>query len=90
MNRVISGLDGCAVYLDDLVVFSDSWDTHIKCLRAVLRHLSEAKLTINLAKCEFARAAVIYLGKVVGNSEVRPVHGKILAIQSFTVSVTKK
>ncbi len=37
MNRVVSGLEGCAVYLDDLVVFSDSWDSHLKCLYAVLR-----------------------------------------------------
>ncbi len=35
MNRVVSGLEGCAVYLDDLVVFSDSWDLHLKRLRAV-------------------------------------------------------
>lgn len=25
MNRVISGLEGCAVYLDDVVVYSDTW-----------------------------------------------------------------
>lgn len=28
MNLVIAGLDGCAVYLND-VVFSDTWDDHI-------------------------------------------------------------
>lgn len=71
-------------------MFSDSWDIHIKRLRAVLRRLSEAKLTINLVKCEFARATVTYLGKVVGNGEVGPVHAKIQAIQTFPVPVTKK
>ncbi len=71
-------------------MFSDSWDTHIKRLPAVLRRLSEAKLTINLVKCEFARATVTYLGKVVGNGEVGPVHAKIQAIQTFPVPVTKK
>ncbi|XP_058618161.1 uncharacterized protein LOC131531435 isoform X1 [Onychostoma macrolepis] len=35
MNTVISGLEGCAVYLDDLVVFSDSWESHLKRLRSV-------------------------------------------------------
>lgn len=29
MNRVISGLRGCAVYLDDVVVYSQTWDEHI-------------------------------------------------------------
>lgn len=90
MNRVISGLDGCAVYLDDLVVFSDSWDTHIKRVYAVMKHLSEAKLTVNLAKCAFARATLTYLEKVVGNGEVLPVHAKVQAIQKFPVTVTKE
>ncbi len=29
MNQVISGLRGCAVYLDDFVVYSQTWDEHI-------------------------------------------------------------
>ncbi len=77
MNRVISGLEGCVVYLDDLVVFSDSWESHLKCFRAVLQRLSDARLTVNLAKCEFAKATVTYLGKVVGNGTVRPVQAKV-------------
>lgn len=90
MNRVISGLEGCAVYLDDLVVFSDSWESHLKRLRSVMRRLSEARLTVNLAKCEFAKATVTYLGKVVGNGEVRPIQAKVQAIQNFPSPSTKK
>ncbi len=48
MNQVISGLEGCAVYLDDLVVFSDSWESHLKHLCAVLQCLSDARLIVNL------------------------------------------
>ncbi len=62
MNRVVSGLEGCTVYLYDHVVFSDSWDSHLKRLCAVLRRLSDAKLTVNLAKCSFAQATITYLG----------------------------
>ncbi len=62
MNRVVSGLAGCAVYLDDLVVCSDSWFSHVQRVRALFDRLAEAKLTVNLAKCEFARATVTYLG----------------------------
>lgn len=90
MNRVICGLEGCAVYLDDLVVFSDSWESHLKRLRSVLRRLADARLTVNLAKCEFAKATVTYLGKVVGNGEVRPMHAKVQAVQNFPSPTTKK
>lgn len=78
------------MYLDDLVVFSDSWDLHLQRLRAVLMRLSEASLTVNLAKCDFARATVTYLGKVVGNGEVRPLNAKVQAIQEYSAPTTKK
>ena len=30
MNLVVGGLEGCAVYLDDVVIFSDTWDDHVQ------------------------------------------------------------
>lgn len=45
---------------------------------------------INLAKCEFAKAIVTYLGKVVGQGQVRPVQAKIMAVQQFPPPTTKK
>lgn len=53
MNLVVAGLDGCAVYHDD-IVFSDMWDDHIQCIGALFG-LAEVCLTVNLAKCKFAR-----------------------------------
>lgn len=90
MNSVVSGLEGCTVYLDDLVVFSDNWYSHLKQLCSMLRHLSEARLTVNLGKCEFAKASLTYLGKVVGNGRVLPIHAKVQAILNFPSPKTKK
>ena len=90
MNRVISGLEGCAVYLDDAVVVSNTWLEHLARIRAFLERLVAAKLTVNLAKCEFAHATVVYLGKVVGQGKVRPVRAKVLAIDRFPPPTTKK
>jgi hypothetical protein len=70
-NQVISGLEGCAVYLDDVVIYSDTWESHLLRLSALFARFVKANLTVNLAKCEFARATVVYLGKVVGQGEVR-------------------
>lgn len=80
MNQVISGLEGCAVYLDDVVVYSDTWLEHLSRLRALFDRLVGANLTVNLSKCEFAKATVIYLGKVVGQGHVCPVGAKVAAI----------
>lgn len=50
------------MYLDDLVVYSDSWSSHMQRVRALCDRLAEAKLTVNLPKREFARAS----GRMVG------------------------
>ena len=90
MNHVISGLEGCAVYLDDVVIYSDTWECHLLRLSALFERFAKANLTVNLAKCEFARATVVYLGKVVGQGEVRPVRAKVTAIDGFPRPSTKK
>ncbi|KAI3355848.1 hypothetical protein L3Q82_004228 [Scortum barcoo] len=46
-------------------------------IRALFERLAEARLTINLAKCEFARATVTYLGRVVGQGRVALVQDKV-------------
>lgn len=43
----------------------------------------DANLTVNLTKCEFARGTVIFLGKVIGQGQVRPVCAKVEAIDKF-------
>lgn len=59
MNQVVSGISGCAVYLDDAIVCSDTWEQHLECVCALFSHLAEAQHTVNLAKCEFAMATVV-------------------------------
>ena len=90
VNTVLSGLSGCEAYLDDIVVYSATWDEHVQQLQAVFGRLSEANLTLNLAKCEFGQATVTYLGKVVGRGQVKPVHSKVEAILSFPPPVTRR
>lgn len=62
MTYSFTFLEGCPVYLDDVVVLSDTWDDHIQLIGALFSRLAETHLTITLAKCEFARATVTCLG----------------------------
>lgn len=90
MNLVVAGVKGCAVYLDDVVIYSNTWEEHLVRVEKLFGHLREARLTINLAKCEFAKATVTYLGKVVGQGSVRPVQAKVAAIEQYPWPTTKK
>ena len=62
MNQLVANIDKCAVYIDDLIVFSDTWEDHLVHLEKVLVRLSEASLALNLKNCEFVKAHVQYLG----------------------------
>ncbi len=83
VNQVISGLDNCDVYLDDVVVYNPDLSSHVAQLTALLDHLLTANLTVNLDKCEFAKATITYLGKVVGQGQVLTVRAKFEAIDHF-------
>lgn len=52
-------------------------------LKEVFSRLRRASLTFDLAKCEFGKAVVTYLGKVVGQGEVRTLSAKVQAIFDF-------
>jgi hypothetical protein len=90
MNREVSGLEGCAVYLDDVVIYSDSWEEHVWRVQTLFERLVWARLTIHLAKCEFAKTTVTYLGMVVGQGFVCPVEAKVQAVKQFPQPSTKK
>lgn len=72
--------------VNDIVVFSDNWTDHVKTLEKVFKCLTAPSLTINLAKCEFAKGVVTYLSKQVGQGVVKPVEAKISAILEFPVT----
>ena len=90
MNKVISGLRGVKVYIDDLVVFSDTWEGHVARLKALFDRLLDAGLTVNLVKSEFGCATVEYLGHVVGQGQIKPRQAKIEAIVNFPIPKTKR
>lgn len=90
VNIVLADVPNCNAYLDDLVLYSVTWEEHVSLLRTVFERLRAANLTLNLAKCEFGRATVTYLGKEVGQGYVRPVEVKVTAIAEFPVPATRR
>lgn len=90
MKCVVSGLKGCSINLDDLVIYSDTSHSHPQRIRALFDHLAEAQLTINLAKCEFIVDTVTYLGHMVGQGRVAPVQTKVAAVAKYPQATTKE
>jgi len=66
INEIIRDLDGCEVYIDDVVIFGSTWEEHLSRVEELFRRLRLANLTVNLVKSEFGHAYVTYLGHIVG------------------------
>ena len=90
VNRLISNLDGCKAYIDDAIIFSEEWQQHLQIIRTFFDRLSDAKLTVNLAKSEFCHANLTFLGHIVGQGQVKPVEAKVEAISDFPVPTGKR
>ena len=56
MNHVTVGLENTKVYIDDIVIFNDTWEQHVKHTKDLFDRLSQAKLTINLSKSQIGKA----------------------------------
>ena len=80
VSLLVGTQDYAAAYLDDLIIFSHSWQEHLSHLRRVLQKLREAGLTVKQKKCQLAMSHCSYLGHVVGEGLVRPELSKVDAL----------
>ncbi len=68
MHIVLGDVPNCDAYLNDIVIYSETWEDHLKTLKMVFERLESASLTLNLTKCEIGKATITYLGKKVGEA----------------------
>lgn len=78
------------VYIDDLLVVSPDFDTHLQRLRIVAQSLRKANLTINVDKSKFVMRSIKYLGHIIGNGEIKPDPGRVKCIAEFPAPKTVK
>ena len=87
MNRVLGDcLDKFAlVYLDDILIFSETEEDHKKHVRHVLNRLKDAQLIANLKKCEFGKRELIFVGFKITPDGILPSPSKVDAVKNWPV-----
>ncbi|GBM97602.1 Retrovirus-related Pol polyprotein from transposon 297 [Araneus ventricosus] len=90
MSQVLENCESFAVpYLDDIAIYSNNWEDHLKHVDEVLKRIYDANLTIKPSKCKFAQNRTKYLGHVVGSGVRTPAEAKIKAILDFPTPTSK-
>ena len=92
MEQVLAGLhwEVCLIYLDDVIVFSRTFEEHIVRLHQVFSRIKGANLKLSPTKCRLFCHEVGYLGHIVSKDGVATDPKKIEAISSWPVPRTTK
>lgn len=86
INKIFENLiktEEVAVYLDDILVISETLEHHFEILKKVLNLLVENKLELRIDKCKFFQTALEYLGYRISVSGVSPTSHGIEAVVNF-------
>ncbi|KAL8580634.1 hypothetical protein ACOMHN_043450 [Nucella lapillus] len=76
------------VYLDDLLIYSRSFEEHLQRLQTVFDRLREVDLTLNPKKCHLVRAEVEYLGYTISGEGIATSKDKVTAVKSWPAPKT--
>jgi hypothetical protein len=71
------------IYLDDILIFSDTPEEHIEHLRRVLERLRQHQLYTQLPKCEFGLSELKFLGHIIGEFGVKPDPAKVEVVAQW-------
>eukprot|EP00253_Pinus_taeda_P025702 PITA_25702 len=73
------------VFLNDILIYSKTWEEHIQHLQEVLRILEEQQFYAKLSKREFGLTEMLYLGYIIGADGVKVHEENIQAIRDWPV-----
>jgi len=81
----------CLVYVDDIIIFSNTFEQHLSDVSEVLQILKDAGLSLNMHKCKFFSRTVDYLGHVVspGRLEVATKNTATLTKATYPTTQTE-
>ena len=73
----------CVIYLDDLIIFSNSFEQHLERLDIVLTRLQQCNLKLSADKCYFFQERVKFLGHVVSRDGIETDPDKVEKIKNW-------
>ena len=77
-------------YIDDVLVYSGSWQEHLVHLEHVFGCLYSAGLKAKREKCEFGRKYMMFLGHKIGCGKLAIPEHRVTALRQYPQPRTKK
>ena len=92
LNTVLADMprETCVHYFDDIIVHGKTFDELLSALDDTLFRLREAGLALNLAKCQFVKPQVTFLGHVISKDGMSTDPEKVAKVRHWPQPRTKK
>ena len=90
MNKVLKGLGFAISYLDDIIIFSETPEEHLRHIKIVLKRLQNANLKMKKSKCSFFKQELHYLGHLLTRDGIKPQAEKVKALTELKPPTSAK
>lgn len=85
ISCILRDCENTACYLDDILIYGDTQESHDACLDKTLRRLRDYGMTLNDSKCQFRRTTIQFLGRLLSADGISPLPTTLEAILNAPV-----
>ena len=72
LRKILEVMPGVGSYIDDIVIYSDSWEGHLRRLKELFGRLRKARITARPTKCLLEASRMEFLSHEVGGDVITP------------------
>ena len=89
LRKILDGMPGVGSYVDDIFIYSDSWEDHIRTLKELFGRLRKARITARPTKCLLGASRMEFLGHQVGGDVITPSRDNLEKVRNTPRPSTK-
>ena len=90
LRKILEGMPEVGSYIDDIVIYSDSWEDHLRTLKELFGRLRKARITARPTKCLLGASRMEFLGHQVGGDVITPSRDNLEKVRNTPRPTTKK
>lgn len=90
MDQVLHRLPVCFIYINDILVFSNSQEQHVDDLCQLFTRLDDYVIILNPAKCVFGLTVLDFLGNRISGGGICPLSTRVQVIRDFLIPPSGK
>ena len=88
MEQTLADMTNVLVYIDDIIVHSDTFEKHVERLDAVFARLEKRGLKLKFSKCHFFQKRVKYLGHILSATGIETDPDKTKVVDEWPLPTT--